>query len=904
MPNQRFIIRLAGMAALLISAASGADWVTRGFADFRMGTFSSGGANLYVSAKGRVQTVHRFDLNGDGYFDLIFADSHDWNYTVPAFAYSFRKGDRAQPARRELPGAGSVRVLAADLNEDGYPDLVVARGFDNVTRVMNSSVYWGGPEGWSDRFHSELFTPYVRDACAGDLDHDGHPDLVFLCSSTVGMNRSYVYWGGADGYSDRRHLEFETPGATSCLSGDLDRDGYADLVVTATGGNGRIFWGGAASFGDNPSAPLPAESSTAAAISGDRLLLSGPKGVSTCSISNRTLRIEQQLSLEDAGRMAVGDVNGDRLPDLLVTHTQPSRKWMGSSRIFWGILRNGSAGFSETSATDLPTMGAADAAIADIDGDGCPDVVFANSQSDRAYDINSYIYWGGASGLDPSRRTEVPTHGALATAVAGGTVIFANSTSGRPKGDVDSLAYLGGPHGNYSVDRMLRFPTVGAYEASIADLDDDGRNDLLITNSHEGTELPAESDRDGFGSDIFWGGEHGPSGRRTEVTTLGAIGCAVADLNEDGYLDLVFGNYIKRGIQIFHGGPKGFEKATDNTWPLGQPMFPSVADLDRDGNLDLIVPSATEGLWIFRGAQSGFDPKRSMLLDGIGPVSAQVADLNQDGFLDIIVFDLKNFAAPRYQGINSKIYWGSPNGYSSFRRSELPSSGSHYGVVADFNRDGHLDIFVSNYQSEFTRSLDSFVYWGNPEAHYTTARRLALHNESAAGAFAADLDGDGWKDLAVANHVAGGVHRCESLIFWNRSGGLSASRTTSLPTIGAHMMLGVDLGNIYTRELDEVYTSKAYDAGAPVAAATLSWAGEVPFGSRLAFEVRSGESEAALRQASWVPLANVQEKNTALPVPTGKPRRWWQYRVHFLGGRGGAAWPVLTEVSLKFSDKS
>src|SRR5262245_25526364 len=60
-------------------------WETRGFDAFRSGEFDAGGSNLYVSRSGTVQTVHRWDVNRDGFFDLIFNNTHDLVYTPPAF---------------------------------------------------------------------------------------------------------------------------------------------------------------------------------------------------------------------------------------------------------------------------------------------------------------------------------------------------------------------------------------------------------------------------------------------------------------------------------------------------------------------------------------------------------------------------------------------------------------------------------------------------------------------------------------------------------------------------------------------------------------------------------------------------------------------------------------------------
>jgi hypothetical protein len=331
---------------------------------------------------------------------------------------------------------------------------------------------------------------------------------------------------------------------------------------------------------------------------------------------------------------------------------------------------------------------------------------------------------------------------------------------------------------------------------------------------------------------------------------------------------------------------------------VAAPRFPALADLNKDGYLDILVPSLNQGLVIFWGSQAGYDQQRRTVLDAVGPVSEQVADLNGDGYLDIIVCNLMDEKRWFYQGIYSRIYWGSANGYSATRATELPSSGNHHAVVADFNRDGYLDIFLSNYQSQYTRSIDSFLYWGNAQADYSPARRKSLHNESAAGVVAADLNGDGWPDLAVSNHVKDGDHHTRSLIFWNRNGDFDERRTTSLPTVGPHMMTGVDMGNLYTRALEEEYTSRPYDAGAPVRPSALSWEGTTPFDARLEFDVRGAGSESELAAAGWTSLGGRSRK---LEIESGGPRRWWQYRARFLGGR--AAWPTLSRVLLEFGER-
>jgi hypothetical protein len=459
-------------------------------------------------------------------------------------------------------------------------------------------------------------------------------------------------------------------------------------------------------------------------------------------------------------------------------------------------------------------------------------------------------------------------------------VFFANTIKGHPAGNIDTYVYFGDPQGGFSERHMQRIPTVGGYESCQADLNDDGFADLVLVGSHEG-------DRGSpLGSWIFWGTRGGVSpSRRSELPTRGAIGCAAGDVNRDGYLDLVFTNMDDGTVSVFPGGAGGFDAKRELRLPVVEPRFPLVADLDRDGWPELLVPSIKEGLLIYWGGPGGFSTGRRTVLPGMTAVSVQAADLDADGWLDLILCNLMQPSPLRYHGVNTQIYWGSAKGYSTMRRMDLPSLGAHHAAVADFNRDGFLDVFISNYQSEFTRSLDSHIYWGGKDG-FSAGRRQALHNESAAGVVAADFNRDGWVDLAVSNHVSDGDHHYRSRVFWNGPGGFSERRRTELATVGPHMMSGVDQGNIYARELRETYVSEPRDAGGPVGLKEARWEGETPFGSRVGLEVRSAASRDGLQQASWTAPA------------AARSGRWWQYRISLYDGPASS--PRVRSVTLTY----
>jgi hypothetical protein len=867
-----FAATVAMFAGNASSQSTDLKWRTEGFEAFRSGTFDSSGANLYVSRQGNLETIHKLDVNSDGYIDVLFNNTHDIAYVVPAFEYDFHGRDN--PTLKTYAGPGSVRVRAGDLNGDGHPELVIARGFDDTTRVMNSWVYWGSDKGWSTDRHEELSTPYAQDVCIGDLNGDHKKDLIFIASWPTGSDKSLIYWGTDDGFKPLDATLIDTPGATSCLSADLDGDGNDDLVITGMTEGAEIFWGKPGTFTRGQPSVLAGSKTTGAAFAQGHLIIGTDRGPQVYSVKGKSVHLEEQLQLADASRVAIQDLNGDRIPDLVVARLKNGNDWNAKSRIYWGRERSNGKLFDDSDITELPTTGAVDVAIADLDRDGNPDLIFANSRTYESFDIGSYVYWGSSNGYSAAHRTELLTHGAAAVSVDGTSVYFANGMTGGPIGRLEAYAYLGGSGGKFSMDKQLRLPTVGGYESCAADLDDDGLTDLILLGSHEGDPNgPATST-------IFWGNAGGLSkDRTTSIPTRGSIGCAIGELNHDGYLDLVFTNMDDGSVALFYGSSDHFSHPVEHTLRVPRPRFPAIADLNKDGYQDLLIPSVDDGLWIFWGSPSGYTQDNHIVLNGMGSVSEQVADLNNDGYLDIVLCNLYDPKTARYHGVNTYIYWGSMQGYRATNRSELPSLGAHHAVVADFNRDGALDIFISNYQSEFTRDLDSHIYWGDAKAPYDATRSTALHVGSAAGVLAADLDGDGWIDLAVSNHVVNGDHHTQSPIFWNSSSGFLHRPTTWLPTIGPHMMAGVDDGNLYTRRHEESYESATHECKSACRPKNLSWQGQDRFGSFVSFDIRGSDTADALSAAAW--HAVCVHCSQAQQIDSADLHRFWQYRVVF-----------------------
>lgn len=324
-------------------------------------------------------------------------------------------------------------------------------------------------------------------------------------------------------------------------------------------------------------------------------------------------------------------------------------------------------------------------------------------------------------------------------------------------------------------------PSAAPYD----DLNQDGYLDLILVNYFDNTSYEIDSY-------IYWGSADGFStGRRTGLPTLGARSVSVADLNYDGYLDLLFANLHNDARDysvpawIYWGAADGYSPARRADLPTQGCGITSVADLNNDGWLDIVVGNHyqddthfVEYSWLYWGSASGFDPANRATLDTIGTYANSVADLNQDGWLDIVFSNHRNTEG--YYEQDSYVYWGGEEGFSSERRTGLPTLGATDNTVADVNSDGWLDIVFSNSRDNAGQTaVNSYIFWGSP-AGFGRGNRTELPTNRATANSVADLNGDGYPDIVFSNY-----RHPTSYIYWNSASGFSPANRSELPTLGA-----------------------------------------------------------------------------------------------------------------------
>ena len=390
-----------------------------------------------------------------------------------------------------------------------------------------------------------------------------------------------------------------------------------------------------------------------------------------------------------------------------------------------------------------------------------------------------------------------------------------------------------------------------------------------------------------------------PADPSMTLPTDQAQGMVCADINRDGYLDLIFASIGSPDLVIFYGAPGGFD--VDNPVRIhmerdsvlyDEPRWIYLADWNNDGWLDLFVPQiGSDRSFVLWGGPEGFSMDRLQMLSVWHAACARAADLNGNGYLDLIVGGHE----PSHEGPHDSfahVYWNGPDGLRDDNKTLLPGNAINSMAIADFDNDGRLDLFVASYHDGQQRDIDSYLYWQR-ETGFSAADRTRMPTHSASGCIAADFDGNGWIDLAIGYHRVEAEHKAHSAVWWNGPGGFSERRVTTLPTDGPHGISNIEPGSIVDRGPEEHYVSEPFDLPPGEAVHDISWEASVPAGTWVEAHLRFAASESDLASAPWV----------APEEAANHPGKWLQYRLT-LGADKGMNTPRVTEVTVVYAKQS
>lgn len=738
-------------------------------------------ASLPVSAL--PEGLETGDFTSDGRADLLVALQTTAQAVVvrndsgtPCARASF-----AGAPRSFLAGDGPLASAAADFDEDGRMDLVVATNSElRVLRNANGELTALAPVTG--------ISPFVRGVAVADMNADGDVDVV-LAKGQPAVGHVQIYLGNGmgglapgvfqpsgsntsalvvadftgDGAPDVAAVSEDTgdlwffkgnglgalaAGTTTSLGGgtapralvavDLDLDGKLDLAVAQSGTNTvKVLSGnGDGTFGVGVP-PLGTGLSPVAIAAADLNGDSWPDIVTADNVASAVSVILQNgaggFTFLPRTGYAVGtnpsavallNLEGSAAPDIAVTKNESS----GVQRL--SVLRNDGAGGFPFPRADYPVRNSPQAITPfDFDSDGLPDLAVPCRSADAVVVLVQRPPFLSAAGKADVRDTP---RGAAAGDFDGDgdlDLAVANSVD-------DTLSLLNGD-GAGGLSQYTTLPVAGAEAVVASDFNRDGRLDLAASAPGEAT--PSLAVFFGAGGGVF------------APQPLLALGVGVVpddlvagDFDEDGDFDLAVCDKAVAGrVLILANDGSGFFSLSGSPAVGNAPTAIVTGDFDRDGDLDLaVVNDNSDDVVILDNSGGVFTVIQTLPLGAnASPVALAAADFNADGTIDLAA---ASFGAP------DRIDLLRNNG-ASFGVTAVPLDAPYVlqGLTAaDVNRDGRPDLVALAGGVTVFRGIGGMLF----EPPQTV---VARHNPVAA--VAGDFDRDGRVDLVVVNEASDDV---------------------------------------------------------------------------------------------------------------------------------------------------